>query len=807
MEIFIDGVRMDTDSRTVMSVTLAISSVSDPGKNRTGYTNPVILPATATNRRVMAGCDQVHSAGIFNHSRHRARVESRGCTVMEGTAVLLSCTAAREGDVEGYYRLGLVGGGKLWADYAASLMLRALPLEFGQTLSESVVLQSWTWDAPVRFLPVERDGFAVENPSANLIKPARILSFEDYHPFLHLKSLLEAIFCQAGYRLASKFIERDFFAKLHISGNYPSTSADAVKARMDFRAGRFYTASAAADSMGRVYADPYRTYSTIGNIVETADPTEVRDGLSVEGVYDTGGCFLYDGQRVTFTPLVEVVASFEYRIYYTTDYYIESRSELTGFNTLYLGDGQTRRFALSNRNIDRRGEFKNTRQYTVVVFGHIEGAKYRFAYDRTVGGAVSEYIEGDYFERSFTVNVGSAYEVSNPKLYLLEDSGAFVPLEGDWALYDGYVAERGTMEVELRIRSSAERLLPSAPKVFDAIWFGGANPGMNFTLGAKTTLRPIFTQYPTIGSKVAFEDVAAHRVTCLDLVKSVQHLFNLRFYTDELSKTVYADPPEDFYAGGPVINWSAKVDRTRPVLIREPAENTASLVSYSYQSGDGAVTRRNLSAGDTLGRWSVAIENNLAKSGEQAYGNPMFTASVNAAGDYPDAPDASLLRAGDRDSTSSDDMQDLNFLPKIVVYEGMRELPHGQHWGWPAGSSGRYPYLAFHHSTADNTGTGDIEPFTLCFEERDGLQGLGKYRQGDVARLRSGKRIEVYMDLTPADIKPFIRPDSARKDFRGLYRLEVGGEEVLCRLEEIAGYDPRGGSTVKCVFILEYTLS
>ncbi|MCC8036013.1 MAG: hypothetical protein LIO77_08820, partial [Rikenellaceae bacterium] len=601
------------------------------------------------------------------------------------------------------------------------------------------------------------------------------------------------------------FMEGEFFGKLHISGNYPSTNADAVKARMDFRAGRFYSARASADSLGRVYADPYRTYSSLGNIVETADPAETRDGIRVDGVYDTGGCFVYDGERVAFVPLFEVTASFEYRIYYTTDYYMESRERLAGFDTVYLGDGHTRHFMLSNRNADRREEFKNTRQYTVVVFDHSDGAQYRFAYDRTVEGVETEYTEGTYRERSFTVTVNSAYPVSNPKLYVLDGTGSYSLYGGDWALYDGYVAEMGTVEVELRIRSAAERLLPSSPKLFDTLWLGGANPGMNFTLGAQTVVRPIFTQYPTIGSKVSFEDVAAHRVTCLDLIRSVKHLFNLRLYTDELSKTVYADPPDDFYAGGPVIDWSARIDRSRPVVIREPAEKTASVVSYCYLSGDGSVTRQNLSAGETLGKWSVTIENNLTRTGEQTHQSPMFTASVNAVGDYPDAPDASLLQAGDRDSTSSDNLEDLNFLPKIVVYEGMRELPQGQQWGWSAGSSS-YPYLAFHHSAADNTGTGDVEPFTLCFEERDGVEGLGKYRTGDMAQLESGKRIEVYMDLRPGDIEPFIRPDSARKDFRGLYRLEIGGEAVLCRLEEISGYRPAGGSSVKCVFLLEYPI-
>ncbi|MCC8019030.1 MAG: hypothetical protein LIO85_04570, partial [Rikenellaceae bacterium] len=93
MKIYIDNVRMDTDERTVVSLNLAIASISEPEKNRTGYTNGITLPVTDNNRRVMGNCDQINAAELFNRSRHPARVEVDGCVVMEGTAVLLSCTA------------------------------------------------------------------------------------------------------------------------------------------------------------------------------------------------------------------------------------------------------------------------------------------------------------------------------------------------------------------------------------------------------------------------------------------------------------------------------------------------------------------------------------------------------------------------------------------------------------------------------------------------------------------------------------------------------------------------------------------
>lgn len=52
-----------------------------------------------------------------------------------------------------------------------------------------------------------------------------------------------------------------------------------------------------------MYADPLAAYNTVGNIVDTADPDEERDGVSLKRVFTRGGCFRRDGERVVFVPL------------------------------------------------------------------------------------------------------------------------------------------------------------------------------------------------------------------------------------------------------------------------------------------------------------------------------------------------------------------------------------------------------------------------------------------------------------------------------------------------------------------------
>lgn len=97
------------------------------------------------------------------------------------------------------------------------------------------------------------------------------------------------------------------------------------------------------------------------------------------------------------------------------------------------------------------------------------------------------------------------------------------------------MAETGQIDIRLTIRSAAREIAPSSPRYFDRVYFGGADQGMNLTLGRRTTLKPIFLPHPCEGSTVRFADVAAHRVRQIDLIGALKQMFNLCFYSDALT--------------------------------------------------------------------------------------------------------------------------------------------------------------------------------------------------------------------------------------------------------------------------------
>ena len=184
-----------------------------------------------------------------------------------------------------------------------------------------------------------------------------MLTFRDYHPFLHVRTLMESIAAQAGYSIRSDFMETDFVGSLYISGRYPEKETSLLTDRMGFLAKRFATVSAVADRFGRVYADPLTPLNSVGNLMDSADPEEVQDGQTLSGVYNHNNVFRKTDARAAFCPPEKVTAGLEYNLKYRSDYLIANRTELKCFNRICLDDDIERVFKVTNRYPDRRSEY------------------------------------------------------------------------------------------------------------------------------------------------------------------------------------------------------------------------------------------------------------------------------------------------------------------------------------------------------------------------------------------------------------------------------------------------------------------
>lgn len=808
MKLYIDGAEADIDERLQVSVTHTIAHINEPEYGRAGYSHSITIPMTPHNRRLMRNCEDVNSRDRFNGELHAARLEEGGAVLIDGTAVLTGCDSSLAG---GFYMFNIIGSSKLWASHASAYGFSTLYPEYSATINATTIKESWTADTPVRFLPVQRDYYEPYNGTVGIRPPERVLTASDYHPFIHIRSVVDEIFSEAGFRVCSKFMDGEFFRSLYMSGNYPARDVSIQRRRMDFRAERFAEVSAVADSNGRVYADPNLNYNTIGNIVDTADPHEVSDGATLPDVFTNNGCFRRsDDGRVMFVPLNEISMGFEYKLTYVTDYRMKDSSELAGFDTICLGDGYERHFSLFNPFAERSEEFRAGKLFRCIVFDHIAGSEYRLEAKRITNANADpqDLRDGDY--ETVTLGQFSAGSATVSTTVAGNYSGltlrvrglrevSFREYNGGWGLFDGAVEATGRTEVAVTVRSNARTVKPSAPKYFDDVCFAGANAGMTFTL-LSAVVRPVFSPHPAEGSKVTFAEIAAHGISRMDVINGLRHMFNLWFYTDNVGKTVCIEPRSEFFTGG-TVDWSDRIDLSKPYRVEELGRDMAAKVTFRYAGGDGAVKRLNVEQGGSFGSWSFESGNPYVSVNEKVYENPLFTASVNEPGMLLSAPSAALLQAGDRDTDADLYSDDFNFPPKVVRYAGMAVLPEGERWGWPAyGSS--YPCVYF-HAAAGSEGTlisQESAGRSLCFDDTDGMTGLKGYWAGMLDTCRRGRKLTAWLRLRPYEIEQLAVPNRLGHDFRASFRFRIDGETSLWRLEEVSCYDPSAVST-KCVFI------
>lgn len=780
MELTVDGRRCDLGGQRIVVPGYDAAVLADVEAARTGRSLRITIPVSPANDAVVCFARDPHTAARFNAAPHTATLRAEGATMLDGTVRLLE--ASDDG-----YLLEIRDGGAPWARNAALSMFNTLDIDYRATLTPETILASWTDDRPVRFFPIVRDRYPQQNASSDLLPAERLLTVDDYHPFLHIATLVRAIFAKTGYRVESRFMDSELFRSLYMSGAYASRDTTAPAARMGFCARRLGPVSAQADFAGRVTANPRAIANTVGNFVDTATPQSVdADGVPIADLYNNGACFGSDNGKIVFRPATEVRVGFEYYIRYTTDHRILSRERLAGFDTVGLDENTRMQFALANRYADRRNGISPGHTYLAIVFDHTAGARYRLVYTRH---GISGALWTEFSARTAYVATPTTGTVDAPVLQV-HSAGSWIPCAKDWALYDGYLAETGRTTVELRIRTPAERLTHASPKYFDRMFFQGADRGMSLTLHKECSLRAHFRSTPAYGSVLSFGDVAQHRIRQIELLKALQHLFNLRFHTEEATRTVRIEPADDFFGAGTEADWRAKSDFSQPVVLADIAPEVHELRTWGYAATDGVVARFDADAEGPLGQWSARIDSFAAMQGEQQLTNPLFCPTVNTTGAYANAPAASLMTVGDRDDATSDATQ---FTPRIVCFAGMHPLPEGQRWGYPA-TKAAYPLAAFHFAGDDTT-----PAFSLCFEDRDGVRGLHRHYDRQVALEAASQRITLSLQLAPHEFEALFTPGTGAPDLRSVFVLDTGCEPVRALLRRIEHYDPEAAS-VRCTF-------
>lgn len=165
--------------------------------------------------------------------------------------------------------------------------------------------------------------------------------------------------------------------------------------------------------------------------------------------------------------------------------------------------------------------------------------------------------------------------------------------------------------------------------------------------------------------------------------------------------------------------------------------------------------------------------------------NPVFYPTLSLSGYIGSVPSAEVLTVGDREEATESDYVE----PRVVLYHGLRSLPSDECWVAYT-SANRYPYAAFHSASALQS---------LCFEDRDGCQGLHSYHDTELNESvkRGSLRCKIMLPLT--DYLSLFDPNSTTLSIRSRFRLEINGASSLYTLRAVESYDALQG-VATCLF-------
>ncbi|MFI3291886.1 MAG: hypothetical protein SNG27_00200 [Rikenellaceae bacterium] len=762
IELLIDGVSCDVDSGSTIVLSYDSQRLEDLDTMSDGESASVVIPSSSVNDAIFGDDGWIHAPKRFNAVEHTAEVWCQGEMLFSGAAYLQE--VVWDGGKMSYEVL-IRAQRALWAQTAAESTFNEFAVDLNMYLAKAYIKAQWESDDAVKFVAVRRDTYeAVQSAVSNEVV-REIVSLEDYHPFLSVEAMMRSVFESTGYTVKSDFMESDYFKSLYMSGSYgSSTNSTETKNAMDFYVKRSSDCTVNGDYRGRVYMTPYYAANTVGMVV---DPDTVNTD---KDCYSYSGCFQTYNTVPAFVPTVQVYVGFEVRLCYITPYKIKSRELLTAYNSVHLCVGHDYELDIVNNFEDKRGSLSSSFSYMLCIFDFDESTDNVSLYCRLESGSMLHY--GAITERVTYFTTPSQPIAELVLVYNLSDGSQEI-FAKDWAIYNGYIEETGSTEVDVTLKITPELISPSSPKKFDEMYIDCGEEGWEFTLLEATSITPYFAKHPGVNAKLSFADVAQHDKFQSSLVESIAHMYNLRFWTDDINKVVYVEPNDDMWDTTTVWDWSDKIDPDSAIEIGDLAEEVYRIRKWGYRDGDGVTARGDgdIPADDEFGFWSGEINSMIAKEGTESLLSPLYSPTQN--------DDQGLLQVGDRDDL--DNVNSFDFTPRIVRCEG-RLLYEGS----------QMPYMAFYQP--------DIG-VSLCFEDRGGVEGLNSYYAEQIATEERARIVSLRLRLEPFDVANLFMKSGVAPNITSTFGFDLGGDWTRCRLKEIVEYDPLKEVTV-CRFIV-----
>ena len=795
IELKIDGIRVRMNQKANIAVTHSIADVQEPDNTSAGYSKSVEVPLIPYNMRVFRFTNELYSKEQFNNELHTAEYIVDGNTVMSGVAQIDKITyefGAGRKLVGGSFHVSVIGAAFEWITNGKRQMNELTSDETVKYAIQEVYDNSTRSDVSlVKFFPVDRGAFWEE---VNDVKvPRTTLEIRDYHPFFNVWKALGLIF--GDYTVKSSM--KGLFESLYCSGYIPEVNDSNSKEANDFYIGNSQRSSLVYDpDLRRVYYNLFTSFTKL-----TGDDIDFDEDYYIP----SDGQISVGDKGVVFKPIGDVSVRFLMELNIETPLMrVESANTYVYSDIFFIGRES---ISLHPINSIEASDAPNHINIIGPVLGFVHvhlpdygkyvrlAVRYKLLDENTglYDSREDELSDVTSLDTSCLLNIyypGESYDV-----YAYDRAGAAVrigDIQGAWMKYIDISGARYTLHFALKMYIGPYTIM-NGDSCSLQTGFGHSAPIISESVGlrvqiGKCTIRPEFGNYIGIGDSVGISTIGGTN-SQLDYIAALRQMFNLMFYTNPLTKEVFIEPRIRFYnlERSEIVDWRGKIDYSKEAEIEELGGDIGKSLKLAYADGNEVVEYYNWKRNTELGAYKEALLNKTSDDTKEIV-NTMFAPFLHRT-----VESVGMTIPQEKRENTQDTIEDveLGITPIIGYFNEVVERTAGSDKGkYPS-----YPQLIFQDASKGvNLGFDDIDWMPTEY-------GLNQYYKDNISAYNVGRRITMYLKLTPQDVEAFQFPNRLMRDFRAVFLLNIDGEDVPCLLESIEDYNPASGASTKCIFI------
>lgn len=808
VELKIDGLKVDMNQKGNIAVTHSIADIEQPDSTSAGYSKSIELPLTPSNMRVFRFTNELYSRDQFNNELHTAEYIVDGNTVMSGIAQIDKITykfGHGRKLLGGSFHVSVVGSAFDWITNAKKQINELEGAETVKYNMSEVYKNSICEDESlIKFFPVDRGAFGEEDIDGNPI-PRKILDIRDYHPFFNVWKTMCLIL--SGYTLRSSM--EPLFKKLYCSGYMPvNEDLTYIKEENDFYIGTPVT----EDTHKLLGTIGSKNQSILANIYDLWNSDEYHND---KGVIHPSWIFPAIPE---FRPTETVTVKMKTNLHYKTQ--IENGSRSSGYDILkqsgeclyvdefrlFVGARYEKIILTLDKCVEAQERLGDKADisipadekadHTYVIFLKFKGSAVGTDKDYLLwssnypaASTIGRYKKGEnwYVARAPKGNARGLIRFRGgstlndrwvDEFYYFEIYDGQVTFNIENVTKNAYTLTKGD-GYPMRGYFACSREYGLTPDVID---------GVELWLCENNNIKPDFANIIGLNDHVGISTIGGTG-SQLDFLASFRQMFNLMYYTNPSSKEIFIEPRTKFYNldRAEIVDWREKIDYSKDIETMELGGDIGKSVKLSYAEGNEVVKYYNWKTGGELGAYTASLLNKTSDDKKEIVNqmfSPFLLRSVDSVG-------MTILQEKRENEQNQIDDIELEITSAVGYFGGLADRTAGD----DVTSYPKYPQLVFQDAKKGiNLGFDDVAG-------ESGVFGLRQYYEDNISDYNYGRRITIYLKLSPRDVEVIQFPNSQMQDFRAVYLLNFDGEDVPCLLEQIADYNPATGASTKCVFI------